>query len=446
MRICSYGSTTITHNSYENTPLPPLEKALAMAAQAPVADAETAGFPPTSPRAEANSSMPFMIDELLKAQEKASADDSAHGFSGPTLDVSPLDVPPMEPATEEDIEVIEIPPPQPEELDDRLVEHPVDPSAVVPVEEESSSLSEVTGPQELIADITNVSPDELTALEVEAFLREHAAGAEVEPASAAANSDSDLHAQPEDTAIPVTPWDSDTGPAEPANAAAAEVTAEAKPTQAPPLEVQSEPTIADGKPVFEVPAFDVNDEPYFALTTNAAEGSPVVEESAPQPYLENPLAAELAPEADSPTTASSVAVEGIEPAIEPPPLETSAVATAVAVQDSLAPEPQPAAAPPATIESAAKPARSAAEDFMFSVPMMLEATAAMSLPEMPAPVPGPAFEPFATPAFAPTYTAEAARPAALDEATIAGVVQRVLDRFKPQIVAEIVRELAKHKQ
>ncbi len=446
--VVTYGSTTITDSSYENTPLPPLEKALAMAAQAPLAAAEIAGFPPTSQRAEANSSMPFMIDELLKAQEKTSADDLTRSFSGPALDVSPIDQ-----ATEEDIEVIEIPAPQPEELDDRLVEHPAEPSAGAPVEEESSSLSEVAGPQELIAEITDVSPDELTALKVEAFLREHAAEAGSEPAAMAVKSDGDLHAQQEDTvtAIAAKPQDIDAGLAEATNAAAAEVVAEAKPTEAPPLEVQAEPTIADGKPVFEVPAFDVQDEPYFALAPmNAAEGSPVVEEPAPQPYAENPLAAEFAPEADSSTTASIAAVGGPEPAIEPPPLEASAVA----VQDSLAqkpeiqePEPQPAAAPPATVESAAEPAPSAAEDFMFSVPMMLEATAAMSLPEMPALAPRPAFEPSAAAAFcAPTYAGEAARPDALDEATIAGVVQRVLDRFKPQIVAEIVRELAKHRQ
>ena len=83
---------------------------------------------------------------------------------------------------------------------------------------------------------------------------------------------------------------------------------------------------------------------------------------------------------------------------------------------------------------------------MFSVPMMLEATAAMSLPEMsdhgPKAVPASAgSSTFA----APKDAVEAARPAALDEATIAGAVQRVMDRLKPQIVAEIVLELAKHK-
>jgi hypothetical protein len=293
-------------------------------------------------------------------------------------------------------------------------------------------------------------------LEVEAFLREHAAGAGLEPASAAVKSDSDLHAQQEDPVIPVEPQDSGTGLADVANAAAAEVVAEAEATQAHPLEVQAEPRIADDKPVFEVPAFDVEDEPYFALAPmNAAEGSPVVEEAAPQPYAENLLAAEPAPEAYSSTTASIAAVGGPEPepepAVEPPLLEASAVA----VQDLLArepeiqePEPQPAAAPPpVTVESTAKPGPAAAEDFMFSVPMMLEATAAMCLPEMPVLASRPAFEPSATATFgAPTYAAEAARPAALDEAAIAGVVQRVLDRFKPQIVAEIVRELAKHRR
>ena len=83
---------------------------------------------------------------------------------------------------------------------------------------------------------------------------------------------------------------------------------------------------------------------------------------------------------------------------------------------------------------------------MFSVPMMLEATAAMSLPELSDLGPKAVSEPAGSSTFgAPKHTAEAARPAALDEAAIAGAVQRVIDRFKPQIVAEIVRELAKHK-
>jgi hypothetical protein len=82
---------------------------------------------------------------------------------------------------------------------------------------------------------------------------------------------------------------------------------------------------------------------------------------------------------------------------------------------------------------------------MFSVPMMLEGTAAMSLPELPG------FESRAESAASSTfgaskYAAEAIRLSALDGAVIAGAVQRVIDRFKPQIVAEIVRELTKHKQ
>ena len=88
----------------------------------------------------------------------------------------------------------------------------------------------------------------------------------------------------------------------------------------------------------------------------------------------------------------------------------------------------------------------AGDDFMFSVPMMLEGTAAMSLPGLPDPAPRAGSEFAGASMFgAPSYAAEA-RLAALDEAAITGVVQRVMDRFKPQIVAEIVRELAKHNQ
>jgi hypothetical protein len=110
------------------------------------------------------------------------------------------------------------------------------------------------------------------------------------------------------------------------------------------------------------------------------------------------------------------------------------------------PEPVPASSSPAT-ENEAEPQNDVTtEDFMFSVPMMLEATAAMSLPELTDLGPKAVSASAGSSTFgAPKYAAEAARPAALDEATIAVAVHRVLDRFKPQIVAEIVLELAKHK-
>jgi DNA-binding response OmpR family regulator len=87
------------------------ENTLAMAAPAAATATGSANFDAFRSRtAEANSSMPFMIDELLKADEKAPEEDSDHRFSGPALDVSPL-----EQAREdtEEIEVIEIPPPEP---------------------------------------------------------------------------------------------------------------------------------------------------------------------------------------------------------------------------------------------------------------------------------------------------------------------------------------------
>jgi hypothetical protein len=182
--------------------------------------------------------------------------------------------------------------------------------------------------------------------------------------------------------------------------------------------------------------------------TDVMAAAPIVEEYAVELHARKPLV---------PADIKAQAVA--EPALEPAPAKVPAVLAEVPVaqvQDSPAqvpvaqePEPEPAPAPlPAAMASAAEPATAtAAEDFMFSVPMMLEATAAMSAPELPDPGSRPVAESTGSSMLgAPGYAAEAARPAALDEAAIAGAVQRVMDRFKPQIVAEIVRELAKRKQ
>jgi hypothetical protein len=120
------------------------------------------------------------------------------------------------------------------------------------------------------------------------------------------------------------------------------------------------------------------------------------------------------------------------------------MAAVAEVPEAQKPEPEPASASssPATENEAA----ATAEDFMFSVPMMLEGTAAMSLPELPDLAPRAVSESAGSSRFDTSkYAAEAARPAVLDEAAIAAAVQRVMERFKPQIVAEMVRELAKHK-
>ena len=122
----TYGPDTISSEDYLGTSLPPpveqvvregshfgfavpeKEKPLAMAVPAPIAAAGQDNFA-GSHAAEANSSMPFMMDELLKADEKAPAEDSVHRFSGPELDVSPVEDISRTRDIAADIEVIEIP-------------------------------------------------------------------------------------------------------------------------------------------------------------------------------------------------------------------------------------------------------------------------------------------------------------------------------------------------
>jgi DNA-binding response OmpR family regulator len=379
--------------SRSGSAVPAEEKLLAMAVPATAAPTGPASFAAVSfGTTEENSSMPFMMDELLKAKEKAPEEDSGQRFAGPVLDVSP-----SEQATEE-IEVIEIPAPEP--------------FAGEQVSEEEIPLRHEAVPAEATAGGTDHSPEELTAIEVEAFLREHtaAAGAEMtaaeaEMASAGVDFDSDEHVQEGAAAIAARPDGSGTDSNELVPGASA------KPM--PPVEDQAAPAIAidDNQAVFEA-----EDEPLFASTfTDAVGTAPIVEELAGQFDFEK-----------APT--------------EPP-------AAVAEVSEEQTPEPQPAsAALPTVMENEATPAVAATtEDFMFSVPMMLEGTAAMSLPELPDFAPAVA-ESFASSAFdSSKYAAEAARPAALDEAAIAEAVQRVVERFKPRIAAEIARELAKRK-
>jgi hypothetical protein len=186
----------------------------------------------------------------------------------------------------------------------------------------------------------------------------------------------------------------------------------------PAEEDQAAPRVAGGNswPVFEA-------KPSITpASTSAVETAPGVEKLAARLDVEKPLVA-----AD----------------ITAKPVPTKPPAAVAEVPEAQKPEPESAAASPSP--ATGNEASVTPEDFMFSVPMMLEGTAAMSLPELPG------FESraesAASSAFgAPKYAAEAARLSALDGAAIAGAVQRVMDRFKPQIVAEIVRELTKHKQ
>jgi DNA-binding response OmpR family regulator len=447
----------------------PIEKAAAMAAPGAVAAAEPANFAPASQTAEATSAMPFMIDELLKAEEKVPAEDH---FSGPMLDVSPVEVQPDtresprsgDPGyvAAEDIEVIEIPAPEPQPAIDKLVgdlqpeqtaERLVMDSAVLSagtqVTENAAAVSQVAVPEEVTADGTGVSPEELTAREVEAFLREHAAGAGAESVSTVElKSDGDVYILEGAGAIAAKPDDSTT--------ASTELVPEANAMPAPPLHDLAAPRIAgDDRPVFEV-----EDEPLFALDmASAVETAAIIEEPAAQPKIEKPLVAtDIAPAAVSTPTATTAAIVGAEPAVPAPaPEERPPVALEAptaqkqepVAQVSVTPKPEPESAPalvPSAAKSVAESTPSAAEDFMFSVPMTLEGTAAMSLRETPDRAPRAALEsPDASTLGVPAHAAEAARAAAPDEAAIAGAVQRVLDRFKPQIVAEIIRELAKHK-
>ena len=323
-----------------------------------------------------------------------------HRFSGPELDVSPVeDISPTENVAE-DIEVIEIPAPEPE------------PSVGTPVSQEAIPLIHAAIHEEATANDTDVSAEELTAMDVEAFMREHAAGAE------SAKFDGNAEA------IEAGPHGSGTG----SNELAPSVNA----TQVPVAESLAAPGIAEGDnwPVFE-PEVMHSVTPSFT-STSAMETAPTVEESAGSFDFKKEFGAAL-------ITAAAVA-----PAFDVAPTEPSAAVAAVPPAQEREPEAAPALPSPATENEAE--AVNAGDDFMFSVPMMLEGTAAMSLPGLPDPAPRAGSESAGASMFgAPNYAAEA-RPVALDEAAIAGVVQRVMDRFKPQIVAEIVRELAKHKQ
>jgi hypothetical protein len=399
--------------SHSDSAVPAKETLLAMAVPATAAATGPANFAANSPRAvEANSSMPFMIDELLKAEEKAPEEDSDQRFSGPALDVSPAEPATPEPATfepaTEEIEIIDIPAPEP--------------SAVTPVGEDATALSPV--PAEANGDGTGNSPEELTAIEVDAFLREHAAGAGSGAGSGMASaigvksdSESDAQVAEDAGAIAAEPNSAGAGPNEPV-AGANETHAPAVPASA--TEDQAAPRVAEGdnRPVFEAKHSITPD------SASAVESAPGVEELAARFDVEKPL------------VAADITAKPAPP--EPP-------AAVAEVPEAQKPEPESAAASPSPAnvnEASVTP-----EDFMFSVPMMLEGTAAMSLPELPGFESRAGSESAASSAFgAPKYTAEATRLAALDGAAIAGAVQRVMDRFKPQIVAEIVRELTKHKQ
>jgi CheY-like chemotaxis protein len=79
--------------------------------------------------------------------------------------------------------------------------------------------------------------------------------------------------------------------------------------------------------------------------------------------------------------------------------------------------------------------------FSFSVPSMLEATAAMALPELHQAHAAASSAPAS--ARAERRDAERGDRASLDSAVIAEAVQHAMERYKPLIVAEIARELSK---
>ena len=109
------------------------------------------------------------------------------------------------------------------------------------------------------------------------------------------------------------------------------------------------------------------------------------------------------------------------------------------------PSPEPLIVPPPPISADEAAATVSGEEFTFSVPMVLEpATMAVvaksdleSEPDVKS----------SESAAAPGDTVEAWRASrvdGVDEAAIAGAVQRVMEKFKPQIVTEIIRELSKY--
>ena len=421
----TYGPTEIADTNYSDAPPPPVEMAMAAAAPIAVSEIEPDNSAPIMQGAEASSAMPYLIEEMLKGEERVPPQDSADHYSGPMLDVSPV-----ENAAAGDVEVIEIPAPQLQT--GTLVEEHAEPSAGMQAGEDADLTSQLA----VYADAASPSPEELTATEVEDFLREHAArsGADSAP-GVAVSSSSDAGALPgAPGAAEVQPNHPGDGPAEFAPDA-----------QAEPLVDLAVPKIADDDMlVFEAPdfhpsagapgtpVFDADDEPFFALNVGSpAEPAAVVEE--PAHDIEEPVVeAEIAPEAVSAPASTAVSASLKRAFAEPAPEEHPAVAE---------PEAAPAPSPLAT-EGTAESTPSTVQDFMFSVPMVLEAAAAMSLPEKLNPAPQAKIESADTSTSgAPSGTAEAVPQAALDEAAIAGAVQRVLDRIKPQIVAEIIREL-----
>ncbi len=396
----SYSPATVSNGDYLGTSQPPVEEKPVMMAAAAATGWSSDLAAPRSRAPEADSSMPFMLDEMLKSDEKVPAEDSVHRFSGPVLDVSPAE------HAMEEIETIDIPPPEP--------------SAGTQASEEAVPLSHGGVSAEATTGDKGISPDELTAIEVETFLRDHAAGAGAELASTSeVKFDNDAHAQDGVGAIAARTNGSGAG--------TNELVPGANARQAPSIENQAAPGIAgeDSQPIFAA-----EDTPStIPASTSAVETVPIVEKLAAQLHV-----------------AADITTEAAAPAFDPAPAEPPVAVAGIPVAREPEPEPVPASSSPTTESESEPPNNVTTEDFMFSVPMMLEGTAAMSLPELPDLGPKTVSASAGSSTFgAPRYAADAARPAALDEAAIAGAVQRVMDRFKPQIVAEIVLELAKHK-
>jgi CheY-like chemotaxis protein len=162
------------------------------------------------------------------------------------------------------------------------------------------------------------------------------------------------------------------------------------------------------------------------------ETAPIIAETVPEPI---DLIEELAPNAEPATeTPVEPVVESIvEPPASEPVVELNEVAP-VEVAPEIA-EPTPIA------EEIASPIADEVGELAPVAAEVAEQTEPTPEPEIQAePAPVVAQIPGATPE---TLTGAADGLSAVDRARIAGVIQRVFDRYKPQIIADITRELMK---
>jgi hypothetical protein len=224
---------------------------------------------------------------------------------------------------------------------------------------------------------------------------------------------------------------------------------------------QAEPAV---NPVESVPLADF----FSASAPRAAEDAPAPQAEPPAGYASKwrievrtpdnetangeDFSVELLPELEPQTPSDA----GNAPASSDNPVSLAAAVNPVGPLDVSKVE-EEILPPPEELEPGTQPAPPpaetpvSAEEVAFSAPRMLEATATMSLPEFsdshqaqavvpPGSRPSPAVS--SAEKTAP-YEPEHYEAPHLERAMITGVVQRVMDRYKPLIVAEIVRELTK---